>query len=96
MDSYWFTPYDFFYVANPSLVSKSGLCLDGFVRVEHMETWVLMSMLLLIFMYFGSWWHSWMKRPGLTLYILVHETCSTLDMQLVLHMWLYGCLSLLL
>jgi hypothetical protein len=44
--------------------------------------------------YFGSWWHSGMKRPGLTLHVLAHETCSTLDMQLVLHKWLCGCQSL--
>ena len=35
-----------------------------------------------------------MKRPGLTLHDRVHEICSTLDMQLVLHKWLCGCLSL--
>src|SRR3954471_9725667 len=35
-----------------------------------------------------------MKRPGLTLHDVVHETCSTLNMQLVLHKWLCGCLSL--
>src|SRR3954463_3032847 len=35
-----------------------------------------------------------MKRPGLTLHDIVHETCSTLNMQLVLHKWLCGCLSL--
>ena len=35
-----------------------------------------------------------MKRPGQTLHVLAHETCSTLDMQLVLHKWLAGvCLS---
>ena len=32
---------------------------------------------------FGYWWHSGMKRPGQTLHVLAHETCSTLDMQLV-------------
>src|SRR3954467_542439 len=36
-----------------------------------------------------------MKRPGLTLHDIVHETCSTLDMQLVLHKWLCGCLFIL-
>lgn len=39
---------------------------------------------------FVSWWHSGMKRPGLTLRVLAHETCSTLDMQLALHKWLAG------
>ena len=35
-----------------------------------------------------------MKRPEQTLLVLAHETCSTLDMQLVLHKWLAGvCLS---
>src|SRR3954464_13603757 len=36
-----------------------------------------------------------MKRHGLTLHDIVHETCSALDMQLALHKWLCGCLSLL-
>ena len=31
-----------------------------------------------------------MQRPGLTLHDRVHETGSTTDMQLVLHMWLAG------
>ena len=45
-------------------------------------------------MYFGYWWHSGMKRPGPTLHVIVHETGSTTDMQLVLHKWLTGvCLS---
>ena len=65
-----------------------------FVRLEHMWMWALMIMLLHTFVYFGSWWHSGMKRPGLTLHVLAHETCSTLDMQLVLHKWLCGCLCL--
>ena len=35
-----------------------------------------------------------MKRPGPTLHVIVHETGSTTDMQLVLHKWLAGvCLS---
>ena len=41
-------------------------------------------------MYFGYWWHSGMKRPGPTLHVIVHETGSTTDMQLVLHKWLAG------
>ena len=45
-------------------------------------------------LYVGYWWYSGMKRPGQTLHVLAHETCSTLDMQLVLHKWLAGvCLS---
>ena len=35
-----------------------------------------------------------MKRSGPTLHVIVHETGSTTDMQLVLHKWLAGvCLS---
>ena len=38
--------------------------------------------------------HRGMKRPGPTLHVIVHETGSTTDMQLVLHKWLAGvCLS---
>ena len=31
-----------------------------------------------------------LKRPGLTLHVRAHETCSTIDMQLALHKWLAG------
>src|SRR3954469_5862884 len=49
----------------------------------HMSMWTMMIMLLLLSCNFGYWWHSGMKQPGQTLHVLAHETCSTLDMQLV-------------
>src|SRR3954465_11525301 len=62
------------------------LCMGS----THMSMWALMVMLLLSYLYFGYWWHSGMKRSGQTLHVLAHETCSTLDMQLVLHKRLAG------
>ena len=49
-----------------------------------MVLWALMLLLSLV-EYFASLWHSGMKRLGLTLHDCVHETCSSFDMQLVLH-----------
>ena len=72
-----------FYAANPTVVSEPDLCVDtlhGQYTYEYVgdDDHFIASQL-----YFGYWWHSGMKRPGQTLHVLAHETCSTLDMQLV-------------
>ena len=79
----------------PSVVSEPCLCVDGFCTGRtHVDVGVDDHVIASLFCNFYSWWHSGMKLPGLTLHVLVHENCSTLDMQLALHKWLCGCMFL--
>ena len=57
-----------FHVAIPSMVSWVVSMCRFFVQLEHIWMWSLMIMLLQIFVYFGSWWHSGIEaaRTNLT------------------------------
>ena len=82
-----------FYATNPISGIRAVSMHRLVARVEH-NCFVGIDALLSLVRVLCILRDGGMKLPGLTLHDHVHETCSTLDMQLVLHKWLCGCLSL--
>ena len=71
--------------------------LDLFIDVGAIRTQGVVGVDVFVasfHVHFVSYGMVGLKRPGPTLLVRVRETGSTLDMQLVLHMWLAGdCFS---
>jgi hypothetical protein len=80
--------YDFFVFNTMNLIKviRARSTCRCFVRVEHndfVKFWFSCRYLPRVYWLF--FWGSGMKRPRPTLIIHIRETCSTLNMQLVLH-----------